>query len=180
MDAEGGRRPHAKIEEEIGDLLFVVANLARHLKVEPENALRAANEKFSRRFRFIEQQPSCRRKISARRFPRRNGGPLAAGQAHGTRRAGMSRSVRLPAAALLLMLMPLSSADAADVILRGGAHLHAQSASTLGHRAGDFARTHRLCGRRCRRAAAQQICRHSRPAGPHGASGLPRCPRRTR
>jgi ATP diphosphatase len=47
--------PQADIEEEVGDLLFVVANLARHLKVQPEDALRAANEKFSRRFRFIEQ-----------------------------------------------------------------------------------------------------------------------------
>jgi ATP diphosphatase len=44
----------AKRQEEIGDLLFVVANLARHLKVGPETALRAANAKFTRRFRFIE------------------------------------------------------------------------------------------------------------------------------
>ena len=42
------------IEDEIGDLLFVVVNLARHLKVDPEVALRRTNAKFTRRFRHIE------------------------------------------------------------------------------------------------------------------------------
>ena len=42
------------IEDEFGDLLFVIANVARHLKVDPEAATRRANEKFSRRFRYIE------------------------------------------------------------------------------------------------------------------------------
>jgi ATP diphosphatase len=42
------------IAEEFGDLLFVLANVARHLKLDPEAALRSANEKFIRRFRYIE------------------------------------------------------------------------------------------------------------------------------
>jgi nucleoside triphosphate diphosphatase len=44
----------AKVAEEYGDLLFAMANLARHLKVDPEDALRAANAKFVRRFKAIE------------------------------------------------------------------------------------------------------------------------------
>ena len=45
-----------ELREEIGDLLFVVANLARHLNVEPEEALRHANAKFERRFKGIERR----------------------------------------------------------------------------------------------------------------------------
>lgn len=43
------------IADEFGDLLFCCVNLARFLKVDPETALRGANRKFERRFRFIEQ-----------------------------------------------------------------------------------------------------------------------------
>jgi ATP diphosphatase len=48
-----GDREH--VIEEIGDLLFVIANLARHLGADPESALAAANAKFENRFRHVEQ-----------------------------------------------------------------------------------------------------------------------------
>jgi ATP diphosphatase len=54
LEAETG---HDRKLDELGDLLFAVVNLARHLNIEPEAALREANRKFERRFRSIEQQP---------------------------------------------------------------------------------------------------------------------------
>ncbi len=56
---KSGGKPAADdpaVMEEFGDLLFVVANVARHLKIDPEAALRAANDKFTRRFAYIEHQ----------------------------------------------------------------------------------------------------------------------------
>lgn len=48
-------RDQDAIEDEFGDLLFVIANLSRHLNVDPETAIRRTNQKFVRRFRFIEK-----------------------------------------------------------------------------------------------------------------------------
>ncbi len=52
--ASGDNAAHDRLEDEIGDLLFVAANLARHAKVDPGVALRRANAKFERRFRAME------------------------------------------------------------------------------------------------------------------------------
>ena len=54
LDAE---TDHQRMLEELGDLLFAVVNLARHLNIEPEAALREAKRKFEQRFRAIEQTP---------------------------------------------------------------------------------------------------------------------------
>lgn len=69
MDVEGRQRVHgprqgfgglpkpgAEAEEEMGDLLFSIANLSRKLGIEPESALRKANEKFSARFERLEER----------------------------------------------------------------------------------------------------------------------------
>ena len=53
VEARDTLTPEA-LAEEYGDLMFVMANLARHLKIDPEAALRAANAKFTRRFAHIE------------------------------------------------------------------------------------------------------------------------------
>jgi uncharacterized protein YabN with tetrapyrrole methylase and pyrophosphatase domain len=53
-EVQAGADPNA-VEGEVGDLLFTVVNLARHLKVDPELALRRSNAKFRRRFAAMEQ-----------------------------------------------------------------------------------------------------------------------------
>jgi ATP diphosphatase len=54
LDAE---TDHHRMLDELGDLLFAVVNLARHLNIEPEAALREANRKFEQRFREMEKTP---------------------------------------------------------------------------------------------------------------------------
>ena len=60
LEVEIEAQDMAKAREELGDLLFVCANLARKLDVEPEDAVRAANAKFMRRFSYIEQTLAAR------------------------------------------------------------------------------------------------------------------------
>ena len=55
LEDEIGSGSSEAIAEEFGDFLFVVANLARHLKLDPEQSLRAANRKFERRFSAMER-----------------------------------------------------------------------------------------------------------------------------
>jgi MazG family protein len=56
LDTGAGERSADALEEEVGDLLFAIANLSRKLGVEPENALRRANDKFERRFTALEER----------------------------------------------------------------------------------------------------------------------------
>ena len=60
-----GSAEQDKRAEELGDMLFVLANLARHYGVDPEAALRGANAKFERRFQFIEDRVAGRGRSAA-------------------------------------------------------------------------------------------------------------------
>jgi MazG family protein len=60
LDDAVGLRSAAQIEEEFGDLLFAIVNLARHLDIDPEKALTSANRKFETRFRDMEQAIEAR------------------------------------------------------------------------------------------------------------------------
>lgn len=55
-EIEAGKIDQTRVADELGDVLFAVTNLARHCKVDPEVALRATNDKFERRFAYIERR----------------------------------------------------------------------------------------------------------------------------
>lgn len=65
FERELDAQDQAAAKEEIGDLLFAVANLARHARIDPEDALRGANAKFEKRFAYIEAQLAARDKTPA-------------------------------------------------------------------------------------------------------------------
>jgi len=46
----------SRLEDEVGDLLFVLVNIARYLSLDPESALRKTNRKFRRRFQYLEDR----------------------------------------------------------------------------------------------------------------------------
>jgi len=54
LDAAVAHQGQDRIEAEVGDLLFTIANYCRHLKIDPETALRRANNRFARRFEHVE------------------------------------------------------------------------------------------------------------------------------
>lgn len=63
--AGSGKQPvseelKARLEDEVGDLLFVLVNIARYLALDPESALRKTNRKFKRRFQYVEEQVRAR------------------------------------------------------------------------------------------------------------------------
>jgi ATP diphosphatase len=60
VDAALDQESHERVTEEVGDLLFAIANWTLHLKIDPEEALRAANAKFERRFRQMEALAGAR------------------------------------------------------------------------------------------------------------------------
>jgi nucleoside triphosphate diphosphatase len=59
-EAVAAGAPKEKLTDEMGDILFVAVNLARHLGVDPEEALRATNDKFTRRFAHVEDTVRAR------------------------------------------------------------------------------------------------------------------------
>jgi len=60
LEAETGSGKRERLEDEVGDLLFAIVNLARKLAIDPRAALERANDKFQRRFEAVEQLAEAR------------------------------------------------------------------------------------------------------------------------
>ena len=66
-----------QVEDEIGDLMFAAVNLARHMDIDPDSALRRANRKFERRFGSIEAALAAQNRSPETGEPRGDGTALA-------------------------------------------------------------------------------------------------------
>lgn len=64
-NGSAGNERTAAVEEEFGDLMFTLVNLARHLKIDPESALRRGNKKFRNRFIQMEKEAGGREGLAA-------------------------------------------------------------------------------------------------------------------
>ena len=80
IEAELANGDAEKLKGEVGDLLFVVVNLARHLDVDPETALRTCNLKVERRFAAIEDGLAAVGKTAGGRDARRDGCAVGCGE----------------------------------------------------------------------------------------------------
>ncbi len=80
--AEARRQPQddPRVREELGDVFFTLVNLSRALGIDAETAMREANEKFYRRFAFMEERAAADGKTSRRSVARRTRGIMAAGE----------------------------------------------------------------------------------------------------
>ena len=90
VEAEIAEGSAEALKGEVGDLLFAAVNLARHLKVDPEAALRGANVEVRAALRPYRGPPRRRRPNARKRQPRRNGAALGRGEGQGAR-GGVTR-----------------------------------------------------------------------------------------
>ncbi len=110
----------AQVAEEVGDLLFVMVNLARHLQVDAEDALRQANAKFERRFRFIEEALKAQDRSPQEAQSGGDGCPVGRRQGgrEGRRRASVAAGVGQVFAGFVAA-MPVRRSDRSDLDYRG-------------------------------------------------------------